>query len=368
MARTFFLPQRGRQQQLPQVVGKDPDGRLVGAFLGLEPGLRLHGPAQQSLVAVVDGFPHLLRGRALPLDELRFEEPEGILFRRRDEQGEDLLVFAAPHGEHPVRGRRGDGLLPLEVVAELRPLGLLVGDDLRFEHALCGEEIAHLRPGLLVFVDPLGDDVPGAGQGILGGLDAFFGIDETGGRGGGVRVFLLGKEKDGQGLEALFLCDGGPGAALGPEGQIDVLEDGHRLGGVNLRLQFFRQELALAQGLEDGLAALVELGELLQAVPDRGDGHLVEGARGLFSIAGDEGHRAPLVEKAGNGLHLAGSQAQFNCDLCDMGILHGYLETKDDGSNIGMLRPKTGALFLINWRKCMGIEPTWEGISPPHWI
>jgi hypothetical protein len=20
------------------------------------------------------------------------------------------------------------------------------------------------------------------------------------------------------------------------------------------------------------------------------------------------------------------------------------------------------------WRKCMGIEPTWEGISPPHWI
>ena len=62
-----LLPQRGRQQQLPQVVGKDPDGRLVGALLRLEPGLRLHGPAQQALVAVVDGFPHLLRGRALPL-------------------------------------------------------------------------------------------------------------------------------------------------------------------------------------------------------------------------------------------------------------------------------------------------------------
>ncbi len=82
-----------------------------------------------------------------------------------------------------------------------------------------------------------------------GGLDAFFGIDEPGGRGGGVRIFLLGKEKDGQGLEPLFLCDGGPGAALGPEGQIDVLEDGHRLGGVDLRLQFFRQELALARGI-----------------------------------------------------------------------------------------------------------------------
>ena len=176
------------------------------------------------------------------------------------------------------------------------------------------------------------------------------------------------KRSVGQRLEALFLGDGGPGAALGPEGQIDVLEHGHRLGGVDLRLQFVRQELALAQGLEDGLAALVQLGELLQAVADGGDGHLVQGAGGLLAVAGDEGDRAPLVEKAGNGLDLAGSQAQFNCDLCNVGILHGYLETKDDGSNIGMLRPKTGALFLINWRKCMGIEPTWEGISPPHWI
>jgi hypothetical protein len=24
--------------------------------------------------------------------------------------------------------------------------------------------------------------------------------------------------------------------------------------------------------------------------------------------------------------------------------------------------------LFVFWRKCMGIEPTWEGISPPHWI
>ena len=139
---------------------------------------------------------------------------------------------------------------------------------------------------------------------------------------------LLGKEKDGQGLEPLLLCDGGPGAALGPEGQIDVLEDRHRLGGANLRLQLFRQELALAQGFEDGLAALVELGELLQAVADRGDGHLVEGARGLFAITGDEGHRAPLVEKAGNGMDLAGRKAELTGDLCNVGVLHEHLREK----------------------------------------
>ena len=27
-----------------------------------------------------------------------------------------------------------------------------------------------------------------------------------------------------------------------------------------------------------------------------------------------------------------------------------------------------GLTLCVFWRKCMGIEPTWEGISPPHWI
>ena len=40
----------------------------------------------------------------------------------------------------------------------------------------------------------------------------------------------------------------------------------------------------------------------------------------------------------------------------------------DDGSNIGKLRSANRSISGKNWRKCMGIEPTWEGISPPHWI
>ena len=79
------------------------------------------------------------------------------------------------------------------------------------------------------------------------------------------------------------------------------------------------------QGLEDGLAALVQLGELLQAVADGGDGHLVQRARDLLAVAGDEGHRGPLVEKGGNCLDLAGRQTELAGDLCDVEILHEYL-------------------------------------------
>jgi len=68
-----LLPQRGRQQQLPQVVGKDADRGLVGAPLRLEADLRFHGRAQQAPVAVVDGLADLLRGGPLPRDELILE-------------------------------------------------------------------------------------------------------------------------------------------------------------------------------------------------------------------------------------------------------------------------------------------------------
>ena len=56
-----LLAERRREQQLAQIVGEDANGDGVGALLGLVARLGLHGAAEQSLVAVVHGEPHLLR-------------------------------------------------------------------------------------------------------------------------------------------------------------------------------------------------------------------------------------------------------------------------------------------------------------------
>ena len=185
------------------------------------------------------------------------------------------------------------------------------------------------RPGRRVLADPLGDDVAGAGQGLLDGLDALLRVDEgrRPRRRGPCRP--AGQRGQRPGARAPFPWRWWPGcgAWAGRAGRCPPARPASRRP--DLGLQLVGQQLALAQGLEDGLAALVELGELLQPVADRGDGHLVQAAGGLLAVAGDEGHRAPLVEQAGRGLHLAGSQAQFNCDLCDVFILHGHLAGKN---------------------------------------
>ena len=108
----------------------------------------------------------------------------------------------------------------------------------------------------------------------------------------------------GQRLQSLFLGHGGPGAALGPVREIDVFQHGLGLRGHDLLLQLVGQLPALVQGLEDGLPPPVQLGELVEPVANRGDGHLIEGPGGLLPVPGDERHGGGLIQKGGRRLDL----------------------------------------------------------------
>jgi hypothetical protein len=94
---------------------------------------------------------------------------------------------------------------------------------------------------------------------------------------------------------------GGAGLALRAEGREDVLERGHRGGGVDFLLQLGGEEIAFFEGLEDGGAAGVEFRELEHAVADGGDLDFVERAGLFLAVAGNEGDGAALGEQLGGG-------------------------------------------------------------------
>ena len=114
-----------------------------------------------------------------------------------------------------------------------------------------------------------------------------------------------------QRLEARFPRDLGLGAALRLEGQIDVLEPPLAVGGENRRFQR-RIELALfADGFENGLAALFELTQVIQALFQRAQLRVVEPAGGLLAIARHKRHRGAAIEQRDRRLDLLLAYAQF---------------------------------------------------------
>jgi len=94
--------ERGGQKQLPQVLGEDLDGFVIGALLALHSRLGLHRECQEALVAIMHGGADLLRCGAVAEDELLLEELDGVVLRRGDTEGQEALVLAAADGEDAV--------------------------------------------------------------------------------------------------------------------------------------------------------------------------------------------------------------------------------------------------------------------------
>ena len=78
--------------------------------------------------------------------------------------------------------------------------------------------------------------------------------------------------------------------------------------------------------LQDGVAALGQLQEVLPALDERLELQVFEAARGLLAIAGDEGDGGPLGEQLGGGLHLVRPAAHLRGDDVDeAGLENGGL-------------------------------------------
>ena len=318
-----FLAERRGEDQLAQVLGEDADGLGVGHLLEFEALFGLQGHRQQALPAVADGDGDLAGCGTATVHEPPLQQVQRRFLVDLDADGEELLGLAATHGQHAMADGAAHGLLELEPVAEFLCVLFLALAHLAADQAALTEQRAQLLAGVLVLADLLGDDVAGAGQRRLGVRHVLLRIDETRGFGLGVGGLVLGRQEQRERFQTALAGHGGAGAALGAEREVDVFQLGHGAGADNLGLQLIGQELALVERLQDGLAALVEGGEVGQAITDGGDLDLVEAAGHLLAVARDERHRGALGEQGGDRRGLPGLDAEFVGDLVSIDLGHG---------------------------------------------
>src|SRR3954469_25016987 len=133
--------------------------------------------------------------------------------------------------------------------------------------------------------------------------DALLGVNK------GVRCLLrialgVGVQALGQGLQPGFSGDLGLGAPLGLVGQIEVLKARLGVGRKDLAPERI-VELALAlDAREDGRAPLLQLAKIAQALIERAQLRVVEGASGLLAVSCNEGHRGAAVQQVDGSLDL----------------------------------------------------------------
>ena len=143
-------------------------------------------------------------------------------------------------------------------------------------------KIPHAASSCRVITDPFGHDVSGTSQGsclIRHCLVFFLGLDQEA-LSLGLQFLSCGSlmisQPLGQGLETFFPGHGGPGSSTGSEGSKRIFQSHHGLSLHDLLAEGIGEQLTFFQGLEDGLSPGFEFGQLLEAITNRGDGHLIQ--------------------------------------------------------------------------------------------
>ncbi len=315
------LAQGGLEEEGLEVGAEHGDRLGLGALAHLGTDLVGDRGAEQALVAVRRGL-----GDLAPAGGVEREAPGAAqaldLALVVDPQigDQEPLALAAQDGEQAVGGDVPARLVVLEVVAVGGGLGvlLLLGEDAHAQQPLGRQHAAELGALGGALGQALGQDVAGAGEGGRGVLHPLAGVDEGGrqllrqvARGG------AGEEGVGQRLQPLLAGDLGAGAPLGLVGEVEVLEVllGH--GGADRGLQLVRELPLLADALQDGVAALGELQEVLPALEEGLELQVLEAARGLLAVAGHEGDGRPLGEQLGGGPRLVRPAVHLRGDDLD---------------------------------------------------
>ena len=221
-----------------------------------------------------------------------------------------------------MRAQLGEGLAGAEIIGEFRPLRLLARPHGRRQPTAGPILLAQGAHQFRIFRKTLHQNGPRAIERGLHGLDALLGIDEGGGL--NLRVVLgLAKQRVRQRRKARLDGDERLAAALGLEGQIDILQP--RLGvGLHDGALEGRIELALlADGVEDRLATVLHLAQVAQALFEVAQLGIVELAGHFLAVAGDERHRRALVQQLDGGGDLALVHTQFVGDTLIDRFHHG---------------------------------------------
>ena len=305
-----LLPQRRRKEQLPQVFGEYPDRLVVGLLFGGREQLGLYRRSDEPLERVGHGGFHICARSRSGTYEPAAERFGDALRVGVDRDAQDPLVFAATHGQEPVRRDAAQRRCGVEVVRILRPLGLLALHELRVHRSFASHRAPHGVAGLFVLGYPLGDDVAGSCNGLFGGR--YLGRDEA------LRLMQkvvcpLCHDDVGQRFQPAFAGRRGACAALGFVGQVDVLQL-HRVPALFDPFAELPGQFALPlDGRQDGLPAGFQLGEPVQLFFDRPDLQFVERAGRFLAVAADEGDRGAFAQQAYRALHLREADPESLC-------------------------------------------------------
>ena len=154
-----LLPKRRSHEQLLQVADEDADGFLVGFLLRRCSEFITDTRLKESLVAVLNSFLYGTAAFAMPPDKLPGNAFHCWFVVNTNRDTQNAFCLASPHSQQPMAGATLQGFLPVEVVAEVLPFGILAPDDFALYHGMEGEGRSQCLTGTLVFAYTFGDDI-----------------------------------------------------------------------------------------------------------------------------------------------------------------------------------------------------------------
>ncbi len=276
-----------------QVLGEHPDGGDVGAVGERAADLALQGREQQPVPGVRAGQGHLFGGSGRAAHVCRLHRGQGLLLRDLKADLQKALAFAPVHRQYAVRRDGAHGFA--EVVVHAVDAVLLLGGA-GLQHGLPVQKRPQGLAQRGVVADDLRQYVPRARERRVGIGHVLFGIDVPLRLRDGIALGRLHLQPRGQPLQPALPGDGGAGAALGPEGAVDVLQLRQRPRVRKLLLKLRGQHTLLGQRLFDLLTTLIQIAQVLQPLCKLPENLIVQRAGGLLAVAGDEGDGVPRVQ------------------------------------------------------------------------
>src|SRR5690606_13766591 len=106
----------------------------------------------------------------------------------------------------------------------------------------------------------------------------------------------------------------GAGATLGLEGKVEILELGLRAGGGDADVELVGELALPADLLADGGAPRLQLAQVGEPLLELAQLRIVEAARHLLAVAGDEWNGRPLVDQPDSGDDLCWPRGDIGCN------------------------------------------------------
>ncbi len=301
----FSLQGRGHEQ-VAEVVRKDLDGALTSVLEQVIADLALDGGGDEAAVTVGHGGDHIgFGGGGMRSQHTTEQEAGHDLLGNGEGDLQKLLFLAAVDGQNAVAGNLFDrlGIVVVGGVYRVLLLGGFGGNGAVF-HRKSAEFLAVL--GVVRHV--LGDDVHGALQGLLGGVDLPLGVDVSLGLefNGGVIGLELRHNEGGQRFQPPLTGNRGAGTALGPIGAVDVVHLGDGMGVVNGKNQLGGEFALRVDVVFDFILTPFQIAQSRQTLVKGTQDIVVQTPRNLFAVAGDEGDGVALVNQSHGFFDLVG--------------------------------------------------------------